>query len=93
MLVKNQRKNALRAVYTMKQDLEILLDSLNKKDNELSKLEGNETPEEFQLASSEKVLRIESLAYDIISGKDVPLLASIQQLTEDYFEDPIPREV
>lgn len=93
MLTKNQRRNALRTVYTMKRDLEVLLCSLSEKDDKLSKLEGDETLEEAQLPSNERFLRIESLAYDIISDKDVPFLDSIQQLTEDYFDEPIPREV
>lgn len=93
MITRNQRKDALRTLYTMKQDLGLLLDSLNKKDDELSKLEGGETLEENRLTSTERGLRIESLVYDIISGKDVPFLDNIQQLTEVYFDDPIPREV
>ena len=77
----------------MKQDLEVLLDSLNKKDDELSKLEGDEVLEESLPISFEREVRIESLAYDIISNKDVPFLDNIQQLTEMYFDEPIPREV
>lgn len=93
MLTKNQRRNALRTVFTMKRDLEVLLFSLSEKDDKLSKLEGDETLENAQLPSNERFLRIESLAYDIISDKDVPFLDSIQRLTEDYFDEPIPREV
>ena len=93
MLERSQRKELLKTLYTMKQDLEVLLDSLSKKDNELSKLEGEETLEENRLISPERDIRIESLAYDIISGKDVQFLDDIQQLTEEYFDEPIPREV
>ena len=93
MLERNQRKEVLKTLYTMEQDLEGLLASLIKKDDELSKLEGDETPGENQLISPERRLRIESLAYDIISNKDVPFLDSIKRLTEDYFDEPIPREV
>ena len=93
MITKKQRKDALRTLYTMKQDLGVLLDSLSQKDNELSKLDGDETLEENQLISPEREVRIESLAYDIISGKDVPFLDDIQRLTKEYFDKPIPREV
>ena len=93
MITRKQRKDALRTLYTMKQDLGVLLDSLSQKDNELSKLECDEVVEESQPVSSEREVRIESLAYDIISNKDVPFLDSIQQLTEMYFDEPIPREV
>lgn len=77
----------------MKQDLEGLLASLSKKDDELSKLENDEMCEECQPFSNERGLRIESLAYDIISDKKVPFLDDIQQLTKDYFDEPIPREI
>ena len=94
MITRNQRKGALRALCIMRQDLGVLLDSLIKKDDELSKLEGDdETLGENQLISPERGLRIESLAYDIISGKDVPFLDNIQRITEAYFDEPIPREV
>ena len=49
--------------------------------------------EECQPFSNERGLRIESLAYDIISDKKVPFLDDIQQLTKDYFDEPIPREI
>lgn len=93
MLERNQRKKVLETLYTMEQDLTRLLTSLIKKDDELSKLEGDETPEENQLISPERCLRIESLAYDIISDKDVQFLDDIKRLTEEYFDKPIPREV
>ena len=93
MITRKQRKDAIRILYTMKQDLGVLLDSLSRKDNELSKLECDEVVEESQPASSEREVRIESLAYDIISNKDIPFLDNIQQLTEMYFDKPIPREV
>ena len=93
MISRKQRKDALRTLYTMKQDLEVLLDSLNKKDDELSKLEGDEVLEESRPISSEREVRIESLAYDIISGQSVPFLDDIQRLTEEYFDEPVPREV
>ena len=93
MITRKQRKDTLRTLCIMREDLGVLLDSLIKKDDELSKLEGNEALEETQSISPEREVRIESLAYDIISGKDVPFLDNIQQLTEDYFDEPIPREV
>lgn len=93
MITGKQRKGALRALCIMKQDLGVLLDSLIKKDDELSKLEGEEIEKEDQLISPERGVRIESLAYDIISGKDVPFLDDIRRLTEEYFDEPISREV
>lgn len=93
MLERNQRKEVLKKIYTMEQDLAGLLASLIKKDDELSKLEGDETPEGNQLISPERCLRIESLAYDIISDKDVLFLNDIKRLTEEYFDEPIQREV
>ena len=93
MITRNQRKDALRALCLMRQDLGVLLDSLIKKDDELSKLEGDETLKENQLISPERGVRIESLAYDIISNKTVQFLDDIQRLTEEYFDEPIPREV
>ena len=93
MLERSQRKELLKTLYTMKQDLEILLDSLSKKDNELSKLEGDETCTEAQLISAERRFRIESLAYDIISDKDTQFLDDVLRLTEEYFDEPIPKEV
>lgn len=93
MLERNQRKKVLKTLYTMEQDLSGLLTSLIKKDDELSKLEGDETSKENQLILPERCLRIESLAYDIISDKDVSFLDGIKRLTEEYFDEPIPREV
>ena len=93
MLERHQRKEIWKTLYTREQDLAELLASLIKKDDELSKLEGDEISKENQLISPERCLRIESLAYDIISNKDVSFLDSIKRLTEDYFDEPIPREV
>lgn len=93
MLERNQRKKVLKTLYTMEQDLSGLLTLLIKKDDELSKLEGDETSKENQLILPERCLRIESLAYDIISDKDVSFLDGIKRLTEEYFDEPIPREV
>lgn len=93
MLTKSQRTGALEILRTMKTDLLLLLESLSGKDDELSKLEAcDETCAKTQLISAERRLRIESLVYDIISGKDVPFLDNIHQLTEMYFDEPIPKE-
>lgn len=93
MITRNQRKDVLKTLYTISQNLGVLFDSLYKKDDELSKLENNEMYEECQLISNERRLRIESLAYDIMGGQGVPFLDDIQRLTEEYFDEPIPREV
>ena len=94
MLTRSQRKEALDTLHTIKSDLLLLLESLNEKDDELSKLEDcNETCEKAQLTSTERRLRIESLAYDIISGKDIQFLNDVQRLTRDYFNDPVPERV
>ena len=93
MITRDQRKDALRTLCIMKQDLGVLFDSLYKKDDELSKLENNKMYEECPLTSNERRLRIESLAYDIMSGQGVPFLDDIQRLSEEYFDEPIPREV
>lgn len=88
MLERNQRKEILKTLYTMEQNLSVLLTSLIRKGDELSKLEDNETTEENQLISPERCLRIESLAYDIISNKDISFVDSVKRLTEDYFDEP-----
>lgn len=94
MLTRSQRKEALETLHTMKSDLLLLLESLNEKDDELSKLETcDETCEKAQLTSTERRLRIESLAYDIISGKDIQFLDDVQRLTNDYFNGPVPERV
>lgn len=94
MLTRSQRKEALGTLHTMKSDLLLLLESLNEKDDELSKLEAcDEVCKEAQLTSTERRLRIESLAYDIISDKDIQFLDDIQRLTRDYFNDPAPERV
>ena len=93
MITRSQRQDVLRTLYTMSQNLGVLFDSLYKKDDELSKLENNKMYEECPLTPNERRLRIESLAYDIMSGQGVPFLDDIQRLTEEYFDEPIPREV
>ena len=91
MLARYQRTEALDILRTMKADLLLLLESLTDKDDELSKLEAcDDSCEKAQLTSTERRLRIESLAYDIISGKDIQFLDDVQRLTKDYFNDPVP---
>ena len=94
MLTRNQRTEALETLRTMKSDLLLLLESLNEKDDELSKLEAcDDVCKEVQLIPTERRLRIESLVYDIISGKDIQFLEDVQRLTRDYFNDPVPERV
>ena len=94
MLTRSKRTEVLDILRTMKSDLLLLLESLNEKDDELSKLEAcDETCTEARVTSSERRLRIESLAYDIISDKDIQFLDDIRRLTKEYFDEPIPREV
>lgn len=94
MLTRNKRTEVLDILRTMESDLLLLLESLTDKDDELSKLEAcDDSCEEAQVTSAERRLRIESLAYDIISDKDIQFLDDVRRLTEEYFDKPIPREV
>ena len=94
MLTRSKRTEVLDILRTMKSDLLLLLESLNEKNDELSKLEACDEPcTEARVTSAKRRLRIESLAYDIISDKDIQFLDDIKRLTEEYFDEPIPREV
>ena len=92
MLTRNERNQAIETLNTMKIDIMTLLESLNAKDEEISKIENCAEKCKGILKSTERRLRIESLAYDIISGKDIQLLTDIQNLTRDYFNEPVPVE-
>ena len=94
MLTRNKRTEVLDILRTMESDLLLLLESLNEKDDELSKLEvRDKTCAECQVTSVERRLRIESLAYDIISDKDIQFLDDVRRLTEEYFDEPMLKEV
>lgn len=94
MITRTQRKDIIRTLDTIRQDLELLAKSLSKKDDELNEAEGQpEVCQEVQLDITERRLRIESLAYSIIVGADTQFISNIQQLIEDYFNDPTPRAV
>ena len=94
MLTRNKRTEVLDILRTMESDLLLLLESLTDKDDELSKLEAcDDSCEEAQVTSAERRLRIESLAYDIISDKDIQFLDDVRRLTEEYFDEPMLKEV
>ena len=93
MIARNQRREILGVLELMKSDLICLIESLTKKDNELSELEACDETSLDPITSPERRLRIEGLVYDIVSGRDIHFLNDVQRFIVEHFDDPVPEDV